>query len=576
MGRRAIALGISALAVAVGFFSLDVAQDDPGHWFAGGVDGRGRGVPRGRVGAHRLRARVLGALAREPLRAASRGCGFAWFLLEWNNPGIGSALAFTVGLCLYAACPPLVGHAVLAYPERPTRLRARAQRRLRSHTSEACSSSASCPRSFFDPQAQGCAQCPSNLLAVSDHAGCGPISIGSGLYLGPSGRSPSPLSRSGDSCECRPGARRPRRRSRLPGAGRGAGSPSSLDRGVLSNGTLERRLWLAQAARSSSSPPGSRGAGFGAVALGRRSPSSSSSSPSRPHPAACGDVLAGTVGDPDLVLAYPLDATEPTGRCAGPPGRAGGGPAADEAHPRRARRWRCSATHLGSSLTSSWSTTSTAAARLALENERLQADVRARLEELRASRARIVDAGDAERKRLERDLHDGAQQRLVGLSLSLRLARCETGARCEWGGRRAPRRGRRRAARSDRRASRARSRDLPRRARRRRSRRRSRGARRGWTRSDACPGSASKDASRLRSRQRRTRSSQRRRARPRRCGRRDETLPRCAPRRCRDARRPRPRRRRPPRSPRRPRRQPRGRAPRDGSVTLHAELPCGS
>src|SRR5262249_53402835 len=44
------------------------------------------------------------------------------------------------------------------------------------------------------------------------------------------------------------------------------------------------------------------------------------------------------------------------------------------------------------------------------------------LAELRASRARIVEAGDAERRRLERNLHDGAQQRLVSLSLSLRLA----------------------------------------------------------------------------------------------------------------------------------------------------------
>ncbi len=59
-----------------------------------------------------------------------------------------------------------------------------------------------------------------------------------------------------------------------------------------------------------------------------------------------------------------------------------------------------------------------AAARLVLENERLQAEVRAQLEDLRASRARIVEAGDAERRRLERDLHDGAQQRLVALSLS--------------------------------------------------------------------------------------------------------------------------------------------------------------
>ena len=63
------------------------------------------------------------------------------------------------------------------------------------------------------------------------------------------------------------------------------------------------------------------------------------------------------------------------------------------------------------------------AARLALENERLQADVRASLEEVRASRARILDAADAERRRLERDIHDGAQQRLVALGVALRLAR---------------------------------------------------------------------------------------------------------------------------------------------------------
>src|SRR3954452_21617749 len=63
------------------------------------------------------------------------------------------------------------------------------------------------------------------------------------------------------------------------------------------------------------------------------------------------------------------------------------------------------------------------AAALTLENERLSAELRARIEELRASRARIVRAGDEERRRLERDLHDGAQQRLVSLALTLRLAR---------------------------------------------------------------------------------------------------------------------------------------------------------
>ncbi len=63
-----------------------------------------------------------------------------------------------------------------------------------------------------------------------------------------------------------------------------------------------------------------------------------------------------------------------------------------------------------------------AAAGLSIENERLQAQLRARVEELRASRARIVAAGTAERRRLERNLHDGAQQRLVALSLTLRVA----------------------------------------------------------------------------------------------------------------------------------------------------------
>ena len=64
-----------------------------------------------------------------------------------------------------------------------------------------------------------------------------------------------------------------------------------------------------------------------------------------------------------------------------------------------------------------------AAGRLAIENARLQAQLRAQLAEVRASRARIVDAGDSERRRIERDLHDGAQQRLVSLLLNLNLAR---------------------------------------------------------------------------------------------------------------------------------------------------------
>ena len=61
----------------------------------------------------------------------------------------------------------------------------------------------------------------------------------------------------------------------------------------------------------------------------------------------------------------------------------------------------------------------TAAAAIALRTGRLQAQLRANVEELHGSRARVLEAGQRERQRLERDLHDGAQQRLVALSLNL-------------------------------------------------------------------------------------------------------------------------------------------------------------
>lgn len=62
-------------------------------------------------------------------------------------------------------------------------------------------------------------------------------------------------------------------------------------------------------------------------------------------------------------------------------------------------------------------------AALAFENARLEAEVRANVAELRASRSRIVEAGDAARREIERNLHDGAQQNLISLALKLQMAR---------------------------------------------------------------------------------------------------------------------------------------------------------
>jgi signal transduction histidine kinase len=67
--------------------------------------------------------------------------------------------------------------------------------------------------------------------------------------------------------------------------------------------------------------------------------------------------------------------------------------------------------------------TAGAAAALALERERLDAELRARIDDLSASRARVVEASDTARRKIERDLHDGAQQRLASLLLRLQLER---------------------------------------------------------------------------------------------------------------------------------------------------------
>jgi signal transduction histidine kinase len=69
----------------------------------------------------------------------------------------------------------------------------------------------------------------------------------------------------------------------------------------------------------------------------------------------------------------------------------------------------------------------TAGAGIAVENARLHAELRARLEELHGSRARVLEAGQSERQRLERNLHDGAQQRLIALSLELSLLESRLG-----------------------------------------------------------------------------------------------------------------------------------------------------
>jgi signal transduction histidine kinase len=152
---------------------------------------------------------------------------------------------------------------------------------------------------------------------------------------------------------------------------------------------------------------------------------------SLPPPAQLRDAIAHTFGDPSLELAYWL-----------PDGQryvdAGGDAFDPDAKPGRAvttldhdGKRLAALVHDPDALLDEPELVEAvgAVASLALENARLQAELRAQLAEVRASRARIVAAGDAERRRLERDLHDGAQQRLLGIRLALQLARGQAGDR---------------------------------------------------------------------------------------------------------------------------------------------------
>ena len=146
-----------------------------------------------------------------------------------------------------------------------------------------------------------------------------------------------------------------------------------------------------------------------------------------PAPGSIQSALALALGDQDLHIAYWLPGTR---RYVDANGRAVSEPAAVPGRTvtRLLRNDRTIAVIAHAGTVPELERAVGPAVLLGLENERLQAEVLAQLDELRASRARIVETGDVERRRLERDLHDGAQQRLLALSYDIRLARASAEA----------------------------------------------------------------------------------------------------------------------------------------------------
>jgi len=423
--RRAAWLALWLSGLAFGVVSLAIARSAPDYGFVGSSLWSGAAAL---VAGWALIAVGLIAWARRPssqfglLLAAG---GFAWFILEWNNPGMGSAFGFAVGLVLYAVCPPLIAHAGLAYPsgelsrlDRVVLVGAYVGAGLVLGLLAAL---------VFDPASQGCGQCPRNLLLVDDDPGLFSRLNRVGVQLGLGWSFALIVLLALQLARSTPALLR----LRIPVTAAVAAYlglvawefQHSLERGTLGSDATDRRLWFGQAAALLAVSAGVAWSWL----RGRRTRDAVArlvvELAGSPAPGGLRDVLAGTLGDPSLQLAYPLA----DGRCVDAQGRPlflegtvtplvrGGQQVAFVAH----RAGLLDDPGLAEEVA--------IASRLALENERLQAELAAQLEDLRASRARIIATGDSERRRLERDLHDGAQQRLVALSLSLRLARSKLG-----------------------------------------------------------------------------------------------------------------------------------------------------
>jgi signal transduction histidine kinase len=413
--------------VSFGVLSLAVARHEPAYAFAG--DSTARAAAELAAGWALLTVGLM-ALARR--RGGGFGVllvagSFGWFLVEWNNPGIGYALGFAIGVTLYAAAPPLIAHAALVYPG------SRLSSRLDGLVLAAAYVGAIivlglAPALFFDPKATVCTQCPSNLLLVGPSSRLYDVFNRIGVQAGLAWSLALAVLLVLRLVRSSPALRRLLLPVLVPAAvylGLVAWVfASSLDRGTLGDSSLSHDLWLGQAGALIALAAGvvwgwirARHTRAAVAALVVEVAAS-------PAPGGLRNKLAGMLHDPSVKVAYRLG----DGRLVDGLGRAvvldgevtplvrGGESVALLSH----RPGLLDDPDLTNEVA--------AAARLAFENERLQAELHAQLEHLRTSRARVVAQGDAERRRLERDLHDGAQQRLVGLSLELGFARSRLGS----------------------------------------------------------------------------------------------------------------------------------------------------
>ncbi|MGO9898999.1 MAG: sensor histidine kinase [Solirubrobacteraceae bacterium] len=346
--------------------------------------------------------------------------GLAVFLEELPLPGASGAVLFTAGLAGGAITSALAGSAALAVPgvgrRLPDALAAGAALGVTAVVLGVL------PAAVFDPRAAGCFTCPRNLLLIHSDPNTYDILVKDGL----------PAAAVACGLLALVIAVRAIRR---PGLLRSTSTPVLVGGfGVAALGTVffvhearagvpeidptTRALWLVQCGMLVVTTAGI--ALFSLRALLLRERVAGIVLATLPSPEKLRATLASTLGDPRLEIVFPragratLDAD---GRKAS---RSRGDVVVSEV--RRHGEVIAELRH------AEWLSRSpervVQAARgagLALEHASLHARLRAELAELASSRVRIVEVGDAERRRLERNLHDGAQQRLIGLSMTLAL-----------------------------------------------------------------------------------------------------------------------------------------------------------
>ncbi|HEX6020459.1 MAG TPA: histidine kinase [Solirubrobacter sp.] len=423
MTRRAGFALLSVLAVAA--VSVAVARHGP-EWALAGTSGW-RLIVEITAG---IALAVAGAvvLSRGPDRTSGAllcAAAAAWMITGWDYPGAPGAVVFTLGIVLGKTAPALLAHALLVHGR--GRLGTVVERVAVGAAYAGLTAAAGLGAALFaDPRASGCSSCPANLVGLADAPAAEAWFERWGTWVGTAALAVIALLVVRRTWHSSAAARRTIAPVLVPGVTYLAlvviHQVHDLRRGWEGTDRLDDALHIAEAIALLGVAAGIGWQRLAAWRIRGRLARLVVQMAGAVRPGGLRELMASALEDPTLELAYAFEDgwIDTAGRRRPPPAAGDRGQTAlvqdgeviavlfhrpgllDD--PRLVEE-------LGS------------AARLAIDHERLQAQQRAQLDRLRSARAAIVAAADAERRRLERDLHDGAQQALAGLAMAIGVAR---------------------------------------------------------------------------------------------------------------------------------------------------------